>query len=207
VRGTARTSLGLLAAAVTTSCQLVSLSNESSCIVSPVPVEEIDASLSIRQQVRMTVNEEIHGMETVARREAESLAFVGFTPFGTRSFAIEQNGTRVTRDDRIAKHLGQHPLFLFDALHRTRVIGADLAPLENGDRSWSREGEQITEHWENGALRERTYSRAGFESPGVVINYAPSVSARPGPAPTTIHIRNEWCGYHAQILDISEAGR
>jgi hypothetical protein len=169
------------------------------CPVALVPSEALPQGMLLRQRVRIESAEPAIGMDVIVQSREDVLTLVGFTPFGTRAFALTQRGLETEVDDVAGRILGVNPIWILDVLHRSRFIAPP--PAERGARiqRWERDGEAIVHS--RGAPGEseiRTY-RLASSSPDpaktddrVLVEYS-------GPSRASVHVLNPWCGYDIRI--------
>lgn len=153
-------------------------------------------------------------VDVVLEKRGADLRMVGLTPAGTRAFAWVQQGSRREVDRGVARWLGVEPELALDAVARARLIGWGEAPLADGEHAAVQGDEERVDVWRR---RRRVFRR--FAAPGappaVRIDYR-SVSERPtdgagatvdagdAAASRLAIVENDWCGYTARILTLSE---
>jgi len=153
--------------------------------------------------------DESKGMDLIVQSRDGALTLVGLTPFGTRAFALVQRGVEVEIDDTVARRLGVRPIWVLDALHRSRWIEPPAEQQGRPAMRWLRGDEEIeqlrgdTGHGDIRRFRPAGSGDAAGEDRSsdsvVVVEYA-------GESVESVHIVNPWCGYEARIQTASEAG-
>lgn len=187
-----------LSLALLCSCQGFGLRTGAGCPVELADAGTIEPGLRAQGTMRVTGGEIATTLSFAVEQVDETLTLVGFTPFGTRAFAIRQVGTELRVDDFVGRRMGFEPVWLADALHRAYFI---VPPADTGEtaggRRWQWGGEEIAERLgPDGAPRLRTFSHAGAGSTEVVaVEYSRSADAGTG-----VEVDNPWCGYHARLL-------
>jgi hypothetical protein len=207
---TALRALFMLACLAISGCAAIGIGGPSGpCPVALVPSEQIPEGLW-RGRLRMgklDQADDATGMDLIVQTRDGVLALVGLTPFGTRAFALVQRGETVEIDDLVGKRLGARPIWVLDALHRSRWIQPPGPLRGDPPLRWQR-GEESIEQETNasGPGHIRRFRPAGSE-PGahpsgasdsvVIVEYA-------GRASQSVRVINPWCGYEAHIETVSE---
>jgi hypothetical protein len=182
---------------------LRSAGGSDACPVSLVPSGDLPPGMLLRQRVRIENVEPAIGMDVIVQSRDGVLTLVGFTPFGTRAFALTQRGIQFELNDVAGRHLGVNPVWILDALHRSRFI---LPPPGEHDeiQRWERDGEAIVRR--PGTVDEpelRTFRLASSSTEidqtddRVLVEYS-------GPSRARVRVRNPWCGYDIRIVTSTE---
>jgi len=197
-----RSILYAFAIVVAFGCQGLGLGARDGCPVALVDTSEIAAGLRAQGTLRIAVDGTETTLGFALERANGTLTMVGFTPFGTRAFAIRQVGSELHVDDFVGRRMGVEPIWLADALHRALLVTPPRDALETAaGRRWSWGGEEITEHLDpEGAPDLRRFAHAAAGSTDVVtVEYPRSSGAG-------IEIDNPWCGYRAHLTFVREDG-
>jgi hypothetical protein len=170
------------------------------CPVLLVDTADIPEGPLLRQRVRIRslAEEREIPLELAVQLRDQVITIVAFTPFGTRAFSIVQRGIEIEIDDFVGSQLGVRPIWLLDALHRSRWITAptDLQGLEVQRRPRGEEriaqppaadGEAVTR-----SFRLEGSSALPSSDDEVSVEYRPAEAGR-------IRLSNPWCGYTASI--------
>ena len=183
-------------------CQGLGTGGRPGCPVTPVDTAAITAELRAQGTIGIGDDASRTTLGFAVERAGDALTLVGFTPFGTRAFAIRQVGSELHVDDFVGRRMGVEPIWLADALHRAYFVlpPADAEQTATG-RRWRRAGEEITQHsGSDGAPRTRRFARAEAGSTDVVtVEYA-------RPPGAGVEIDNPWCGYHARLSLVRDDG-
>jgi hypothetical protein len=170
-----------------------------------VPTDRIEGAFMARQKVVARHAGRTSSFEAVLQYHDGTLTLVGLTPFGTRAYVLQQRGTEVVFDVSAPQTLEAMPFpprYVLLDIHRTFFMEIPGAPLSDGEHRTEREGELITERWESGRLRERSFRRLSGPPEGEIrVLYGAGMVA--GEIPRTIEFRNGWYGYHLTIETVS----
>jgi hypothetical protein len=192
--------LGLCLCALVLGCQSAGSGSPPGCPV--VPAEPTSLSPDYRGQGALRVAQTTLGF--AVERDGDTLTIVGFTPFGTRAFAIRQKGTSLKVDDFVGERMGVEPLWLADALHRAffiaepngaQVVRDSVDPAGPQARRWSWRDATVTDYFKpNGRRVARQFNRGEIDSAEVaIIRYTDAEG-------TGAEVYNPWCGYHGRIV-------
>ncbi len=216
----ARTAWSVLGAFVLVSCfigcQGTGPGVERGCPVALADVARLPSGLRASGTLRVDSTTIGFALE----RNDETLTLVGFTPFGTRAFSVQQNGTAMQIDDFVGQRMGIDPVWLVDALHRAVLIEAPT-DIENPDAEWRWHDERVTERFDAAGKRTtRHFAREGVGAHALtLVHYlqwegvgeerigarSPSDMKSAG---TIATVDNPWCGYHGSlVLHTRERGR
>lgn len=117
--------------------------------------------LTIDQEVTA---EHVGGSESfraVLEKRGDRLVMVGLGPHGGRAFVLTQDGEAVHFESQLPRELPFPPEFMLMDIHRTWLMGLPRqagTPLPDGTHDAFVEGENVSETWEGGRLRERHYA-------------------------------------------------
>jgi hypothetical protein len=164
-----------------------------------VPTSELDGpDFSVRHRIDGRRGQTSFGFEAVLEKRPDTLVLVALTPFGSRAFAIEQRGERLTHQSFVDEPLPFPPRFVLLDVHRTLFIGVSDRPLPDGEHERTRGGERIVERWRDGRLERRVFERLDADPPGTIaITFEPAVA--PPALPERATLRNGWLGYELTI--------
>ena len=151
-----------------------------------------------RQEVRVRRGETRIRFKSVLQKRGDSLTLLGLTPFGSRAFLLEQQGTETTFTTYVDRVLPFPDRYILLDIHRSLFIGVAPGPLADGEHVAHRDGEEIRERWKDGRLLERTFRRESGQPPGLItIGY--EGWTRFGVPPRRLTLRNGWFGYELVI--------
>jgi hypothetical protein len=154
-----------------------------------------------RQRIEARFGEHAMSFQAVLQVDAGVLSLLALTPYGTRAFLIEQRGQAVRFEQYIDRDLPFPPRFILIDVHRALFSGAfPLTPAQpDGEHSVERDGERITERWQAGAVRERSFARLDGKPQGSIrIDYGDD-GLRAGSLPKRIALENGWFDYSLVI--------
>ena len=163
------------------------------CPVSLVPSEELDPGLRMRVNMHVTTPESSLRVEASIERRDGALVIAGFTPFGTRAFAITQEGTKLRVEEHFGRHMGVRSALIVDALHRALLLPS------RGEARWQWGGEWVEERRAGGMLESRVFRavepdpEAG-DAAGARADYG--VHERVA----AFEVENLWCPYEARLV-------
>ncbi len=129
-------------------------------------------------------------MLAVVQKKGDELILLGLTPFGSRAFMIRQQGVAFEVQSFVPQPFPVPPRFVLLDVHRVNFMRASDG-LSDGTIRRERGGERIEEVWEGGALRERRFSREGYERP-IIVRFR-------APASETVELENGWLHYQLDI--------
>lgn len=136
--------------------------------------------------------------EAVLQKEGGILTMVGLTPFGTRAFVIQQEGSVVKLAAGQASQLPFPAEFIFLDVNRCFFMGLSTAVLADGWHQQQFHGETIQDHWRAGRLLQRIFRPTGASAKAaVVIRYRPGLVR--GVAPSEVELVNERYSYSLKI--------
>lgn len=151
-----------------------------------------------RQEVRARYGKKRIRFRSILQKRGDTLILLGMTPFGTRAFLLQQEGTEVTFTRYVDLVFPFPPKYILFDIHRALFIGIASAPLADGEHTAHRDGEVIRERWRDGRLLERTFRRESGQPPGLIrITYEDWTLF--GIPPRKITFRNDWFGYELAI--------
>ncbi|MBW2274542.1 MAG: DUF3261 domain-containing protein [Deltaproteobacteria bacterium] len=126
------------------------------------------------------------------------LVVAAFTPFGTRAFAITQEGREISIEGELVRHKGVRPTLLLDALHRALFLPSpDTTP-------WRWHEEWVEEHRVDGRLERRVFRPADPDTEdenaaGARVEYRVLETIE------ALEIQNDWCPYEAQVVILARS--
>lgn len=164
-------------------------------LVSPATVP---GNFLARQEVRGRHGETRIRFNSVLQKLGDRLTLVGLTPFGSRAFLLEQQGTATMFTTYFNRVLPFPDRYILLDIHRALFIGVGPGPLDDGEHVAHRDGEEIRELWKDGRLLERTFRRESGQPPGLItIGY--EGWKRFGFPPRRLTLQNEWFDYELVI--------
>jgi hypothetical protein len=158
-----------------------------------------------RQKIVARYGDRRSGFDAVLQKQGDEVLLVGLTPFGSRAFVLKQSGREISFEAFIAPALPFPPRYILMDVHR--VFFSGLAPpggaLPDGLHEDTRDGEILTERWQDGRLTERRFRRADADPPGEIrVDYGQGMGAD-GTPPAHIAFYNGWFGYSLDITTVS----
>lgn len=166
-----------------------------------LPTEELGQSFMAQQKLEGRYGERDFSLDVVLQLVSGKLTLVGLTPFGTRAFVLEQEGTEVRLEKYVDRELPFDPRYVLDDVHRVFFRG--LAERANdGVTSGESHGELVTEVWRAGMLVERRFRRLNGTPHGEVVV---TFEGAKGPvvAPT-VTLENGWFGYRLRVTTLAQ---
>ena len=167
-----------------------------------VPSGAIPGDFVIRQHIVARPGDDEISFDAVVQHHDGTLTLLGLTPFGTRAFLLQQQGTEVEFTSYIPHELPFPPRYMLFDVHRALFIGVPGAPHPDGAHVGMRDGEEIREVWSGGRLRERTFRRLDGSPPGVITARYEGGMA-PGRPAEHITYENGWFGYRLIVTTTS----
>lgn len=168
-----------------------------------LPTSEIRGAFMFRQRVEAHYPGREVSFDAVLQKRGDTLTLLGLTPFGTRAFVLEQRGTDVSFTSHMPGELPFPPRYMLLDIHRTLFIGASGATVSEGERTSTRDGEEIREVWRAGRLMERHFRRVDGVPAGTIdIRYEGGMEG--DSPPRTIEFRNGWMGYSLTITTLEQ---
>lgn len=165
--------------------------------------------LFLRQRIDARFGERTMSFSAVLQVDRGVLSLLALTPYGTRAFLIEQVGQSVRFTPYVDRELPFPPRFILVDVHRGLFFGLGQparqpSPTTDGERTFERDGERVTELWRGGKLLERRFERLDHEPKGVVrVSYGREGFA-PGQLPEQIDLDNGWFGYRLSIRTLAD---
>lgn len=142
--------------------------------------------------------------EVVVQKVGDKVTLVGMTPFGTKAFVVQQDGAAVTGQEIIKGTLPFPAEFMLLDVHRSLFI--KLAEgTGDGKRRGERGGELVTEVWEQGKVRTRSFARLDRRPKGTItVEYVGGMAG--DEPPKVMRLVNGWFGYSVEITTVSWQG-
>ena len=194
--------VGLAFVAASLGCALLPLRGRAidDCPGALVSTRDIAGEFLIRQRVRVDSGARAFAFELAIQKRGDELLVVGLDPLGAKLFAVTQVGVDTTIDALPAPVLEVPPHNVLRDLHRARFLQAEPVP-HHGIATATHGPDRILEIWQDGRLRARRITRDG--TPGQV-RLAFSTPGPEADGSERVAIENEWCGYRAEIVTLSE---
>jgi uncharacterized protein DUF3261 len=170
----------------------------------PSPGERVDDFLD-RQRIVATYRGRSMSFDAVLQKRGDELTLLGLTPFGSRAFVVTQKGREMSFQSFVDEPLPFSPLYMLIDVHRVffRASAPSDAAVADGARTFTSEGEIVTETWHMGRLLNRTFSRSGDRASGkIVVEYDGGMAEDAAP-PAHLTFTNGWYGYRLDITTIS----
>ncbi|MCA9636354.1 MAG: DUF3261 domain-containing protein [Myxococcales bacterium] len=166
-----------------------------------VDVAAIPGDFMARQRLLGAMGEHRLAADVVLQKQGDTLTLMGLTPFGTRAFALIQDGREVSFQPFIDAPLPFPPELMLADIHRTLFLGIG-APAADGSRRLHLAGERVDERWAGGRLMERRFLRRRGKPKGLIaIDYGEGM--RGSEPPPKVEIRNERFGYTVTIETVT----
>jgi len=171
-------------------------------VLAPPQALAARADFLARQSLRGRQGErEIHG-EVVVQKQGAALTLLGMTPFGSKAFVIQQGAEGVKSQEFLPGALPFPAEFMLLDVHRALFMGLSEGPGKDGERRGKREGEWVTEVWQDGKLMRRSFRRLDRRPRGTIeIEYVGGMTGERPPA--RIVLKNGWFGYTVEIATVS----
>lgn len=162
-----------------------------------VPPGELPGAVLYRQRVEARFpGREPARFEAVVQKKGDALLVVGLGPMATRAFTIELRGAHLQVEYKAPEARALPPQHLLQDVERAFFRGLPGAPLGDGTHEGTDRGELLSEDWQGGRLRTRTFRRE--DTPGELrIVYADGWE--PGTGPPPVELDNGWLGYALTI--------
>ncbi len=151
-----------------------------------------------RQEVRARYRDTRVRFQSVLQKLGDTITLLGLTPFGTRAFLLQQEGTAVTFTPYVDRTLPFDPRYILFDVHRALFSGIGPGPLPDGEHTAHHEGEEIVERWKGGRIFLRTFRRESGQPPGLITITCKSGMVF-GVPPPELEFRNGWFGYDLTI--------
>ena len=159
-----------------------------------------DPDFVLRQSLRFTHAEQTHTVDAVLQKRGETLTLVALAPWGGKAFSIVRTGAQVDFQRHVpADRLPVDPHRVLHDVDRALFCRVATSPTD-GDVQRRDDDQTITERWEAGLLRARTFqpTHPDLNSRGVVrVDYHPGWA--PDAAPPDMTLTNEWFGYRIEL--------
>lgn len=168
-----------------------------------VDVGKLPGNFLIRQTLVVRYQQETRSLDVVLQKRANELVVIGLGPFATKAFVLSQTGTVLAYKAYQPVALPFPPRYVLNDIFRTYFLGIGDGPLGDGEHGLERDGERVSERWEDGRLLERRFTRIARDPPGAIdIRYVGGMAGTH--PPPMIEFDNGWLGYHLSIATISE---
>jgi hypothetical protein len=154
-----------------------------------------------RQHITATYGTRKASFDAVLQKRENELVLLGMTPFGSRAFVLKQTGLDVSFESFVPQELPFPPRYILFDVHRVFFdgIATGAQALADGSHEATRDGEQLTERWQDGRLWQRRIRRLNGDPAGeIVIDYDGGMPAG-GPPPAHVGFANGWYGYRLDI--------
>jgi Protein of unknown function (DUF3261) len=166
-----------------------------------VSTREIRGAFMFRQRVEAHTPLREVSFDAVLQKQGDTLTLLGLTPFGTRAFVLQQRDLDVSFTSHMPGELPFPPRYMLLDIHRTLFIGLGPPPAVDGERTGTRDGEEIRELWRGGRLLERHFRRPDNAPPGTIdVRYVGGMEG--DTPPRTIELHNGWMGYSLTITTL-----
>jgi hypothetical protein len=166
-----------------------------------LPTSELAPPFQIQQRIRGVHEGREVAIDCVVQLERNKLSVVGLTPFSTRAFVIEQQGTTVRLQKFIDRDIPFDPAAVLYDLHRVFFRGLPK-PQADGTHQGVDHGDAIVERWQGGHIVERRFQSLEGPIPQLVV-----VNFEGAPAPLIaprVTLTNVAFGYTLQIESLEQ---
>ncbi|MEZ4452428.1 MAG: DUF3261 domain-containing protein [Nannocystaceae bacterium] len=164
-----------------------------------VDVATIPGDFLARQRVSGTMGERTLGSEVVLQKQGGTLTLLGLTPFGTRAFAVIQEGKALRVESFMPEALPFPPELMILDVHRALFLGE--RPQPDGRHRFRVGDERVDDTWSGGRLLRRVFRRRRAPRGDIVVDYGEGMAG--GQPPPTITIDNQIFGYTVTIETVS----
>lgn len=160
-----------------------------------LPPSSLGADFMLRQKIDANFGEKEISFEAVLQKLGDELKLLGLTPFGTRAFLLQQNGTDVSFESYVDRPLPFPPRYILLDIQRTLHV-EEVRP--DGTHELDAAEEVVVERWHGGRLLERRVRRKDGAPQGeLVVTYDGGMA--PGDPPQKTQLKNGWFGYRLTI--------
>ncbi len=169
-----------------------------------LPVDALDAELTLRQHVTARYGEREDGFDAVLQKRPGELAIVGLGPMATVAFSLKLTPRGVEFDNRTGREVPFEPEHILADIQR---VFYPWLPSGASCEACAREGDaagfHVRERFEGGRLVERRFTRLDAPERGeIVVTYEGwGASER---APARVVLRNALHGYELVIDTVDE---
>jgi hypothetical protein len=161
---------------------------------------ELTGERLVRQRVRLEAGERTVLLRLITQQRGGELLLIGIDPLGAKLFTLRQDGTDLEVDALPAQVLEVEPVTLLRELHRILFLGVPER-VAGEPAVYVRQGTEISERWQAGALRERRFRRLDGRPPGAVtLRFERPAEGEEGLQ--RVEVDNPWCGYRARFLTL-----
>ncbi len=166
-------------------------------------VGTIEGDFMARQRLSGAMGEHALAGDVVLQKQGSTLTLLGLTPFGTRAFAVIQEGRALRVEAPPGAPLPFPPELMLVDVHRALFVGVGEGALADGvHRRRLGGGEVVVETWSKGKLLRRVFEkRRGRPRGPITIEYGEGLSE--GAPPREIAIDNARLGYRVTIETVS----
>ena len=167
------------------------------------PPAELGVDFQWRQQVTAYWPQGTHTFDAVLTKTGDELVLLGLGPMDTPGFVLTLNANgEVDVENRTGRDMPFDARYVLLDVQRTFYPWFE-SPLDNGSRTATIAGEQVTEDWEQGRLIRRTFERNDGKPPGTItVTYS---GWTPGArAPTRARLDNGWFEYALEINTLAQ---
>jgi len=133
-----------------------------------LPTSELGAPFVIQQRIHGVHQGRKVSIDCVVQLDKGKLSIIGLTPFSTRAFVIEQEGTEVRLQKFVDRDVPFEPESVLYDLHRVFFRGL-AQPQTNGTHEGVDHGDLVRERWENGHVVERRFQSLEGPTPQLII--------------------------------------
>ena len=167
-----------------------------------LPASALPGDFLWEQRLTAHVGGEEHSLKAVLQKQGDHLVLIGLTPFGTKAFLLDQQGTVVTFQSFVERKLPFPPRFVLADVQRCYLPFGDVASQpKDGEQRVDLGDEELVQTFDGGRLSERRFRRHDAKPAGEV-----RVIYRNWTADGVAHdvvLDNRWFGYSMDITTLS----
>lgn len=157
---------------------------------------ELGDDFLYRQSISATFQGREVSFDAALQKQGDKLTLLGLTPFGTRAFLLEQNGTVLRFENYVDRELPFPPSYIIHDVARTFFVNVRAA--DDGPHTFHRGEETYADEWLEGRLQKREISLPNaVRQPAVIIDYGEGLSATQ--PPPLIRFEHRAFGYALEI--------
>ena len=159
------------------------------------PPTELPFDFMWRQSITARFGDRSERFDAVLQKQGDALTLLGLGPGNIKAFVLRQRGETVAFESFMDRGLAFPPRFVLIDVQRA-YFPVGVAPVGDGEVVTVRDGEEVTERFAGGQLRERRFRRFDGQPDGLIrITY----EGWEGGAPRRVHLDNGWFGYRLEI--------
>ncbi|MEM9457065.1 MAG: DUF3261 domain-containing protein [Myxococcota bacterium] len=151
-----------------------------------------------QQRVTARWQDDTQSFEAVLSKTDHELLLVGLSPMKTPGFIVRLTNGEVELENRSPQEVPFDPRYIMLDIQRVYFPWIPGEPPVDAERSHRVDGEQVTERWAQGQLRQRRFVREDGRPPGeITVTYEGWEDGQD--APRRAVLDNGWFGYTLEI--------